>query len=531
MARWGADTVLNVALVAAVAFRLIPNEWLLAVLAPSSAPASAGEEDAIPGSVRDRAEGAIFGSLLGDALALQTHYEYDYKRIRDFYKVNLNGSVEKLAEELRPNAAILGLAITPGLVGSGADMRNWHPGKGAGDLTDYGDCVVMALEFSAESEWSLPTFDAHWWEWIQAYSGYINMATKAVRQNRAAGHGGPDTLAGQPHEDFFAACRVPALLFAMRQGGARAVDVGHSTPAARCEWGGEMERLLELQPARVSQPFPSEREAKQTCGLRGVDLCGGVVCWESARRTHACAMALPGAKELTDGIHGVEEITSWRLKRCNAPNASWQIMRAAMESASVQYATPATFATVAYLAAVGHRLVHHTSNDTSARTVLETVLEEAALDLPARDSRLIAGILRAVRAKEAEVEQNATSWTTDPIQADDIALQTFAYTSRGVEFAPFPCGSPDGDCSYWGQSGKASPTLPALAATLYLALRHAERPEHALAVNAMLGGDNAARAVPLGMLLGALHGRAALPQHLLRQLRVKSHIADLLKLL
>lgn len=533
MLPWGAGAILNVALIAAIGFKFLPREWLPAALVPSSAPASEGQEDTIHNALLDRAEGAVFGAVLGDALALQTHYEYDYKRIRDFYKVNLDGSVERLAEELRPNAAVLGLAITPGLVGSGADMRNWHSGKGGGDLTDYGDCVVMALEFLASSEWSFPAFDRYWWEWIQAYKGYINMATKAVYQNRAAGRIRPNMLYGQPHEDLFAICRVPALIFAMRQGG-RGADADLAVSAVRCEWGGEIERVLELQPARVSQPFPSERAAKQSCELMGVELCGGVVCWRSPRAhdRQACAIALPGAKEVTDGIHGVEEITSWKLTRCSAPNSTWQVMRAAMESASVQYATTSIFATAAYLAAVGRRLVHQVANNDNMRGVLDKALQDATEDLPARDARLMSSILYAVRMKVAEVEQNGTDWSPDPLEVDDIALQTFTKTSRGVEFVAFPCGAPDGECGYWGPSGKASPTLPALTATLYLALRYANRSlDHGLAVNAMLGGDNAARAVPLGMILGALHGRAAMPQRLVNQLNVKSHLSDLLKLL
>ena len=56
----------------------------------------------------------------------------------------------------------------------------------------------------------------------------------------------------------------------------------------------------------------------------------------------------------------------------------------------------------------------------------------------------------AVRMKVAEVEQNGTDWSPDPLEVDDIALQTFTYTSRGVEFAAFPCGAPNGECGHWG---------------------------------------------------------------------------------
>jgi len=59
--------------------------------------------------------------------------------------------------------------------------------------------------------------------------------------------------------------------------------------------------------------------------------------------------------------------------------------------------------------------------------------------------------------------------------------------------------------------GKASPTEGALPAALYFSLRYADSLEDALVANANCGGDSGARAMVIGLLLGALHGDAAVP--------------------
>jgi ADP-ribosylglycohydrolase len=59
--------------------------------------------------------------------------------------------------------------------------------------------------------------------------------------------------------------------------------------------------------------------------------------------------------------------------------------------------------------------------------------------------------------------------------------------------------------------GKASPTEGALPAALYFALRYETDLEAALVANANCGGDSGARAVVIGLLLGAAHGEEAVP--------------------
>ena len=63
--------------------------------------------------------------------------------------------------------------------------------------------------------------------------------------------------------------------------------------------------------------------------------------------------------------------------------------------------------------------------------------------------------------------------------------------------------------------GKASPTEGTLPGALYFILKYAEREEglkEAFQANTMVGGDNASRAIAIGMVLGAYHGVDAIPK-------------------
>ncbi|MDB6006804.1 MAG: hypothetical protein JWR15_3791 [Prosthecobacter sp.] len=62
-----------------------------------------------------------------------------------------------------------------------------------------------------------------------------------------------------------------------------------------------------------------------------------------------------------------------------------------------------------------------------------------------------------------------------------------------------------------GQLGRACPIPQALPAVLWLVRHYGKSFETATIENAMAGGDNCARALALGMLLGAAHGVEAIP--------------------
>ena len=62
--------------------------------------------------------------------------------------------------------------------------------------------------------------------------------------------------------------------------------------------------------------------------------------------------------------------------------------------------------------------------------------------------------------------------------------------------------------------GKASPTEGTLPGSLYFILKYTDDLEAAMVANANVGGDNASRAMMIGMVLGAHLGEEAIPQRL-----------------
>lgn len=79
--------------------------------------------------------------------------------------------------------------------------------------------------------------------------------------------------------------------------------------------------------------------------------------------------------------------------------------------------------------------------------------------------------------------------------------------------------------------GLACPAPQALPTVVMLVERCGNDLEDAMIENVMAGGDNAARGIALGMLLGAKHGRSAIPERWLRELeaapRVEQFLASL----
>lgn len=76
--------------------------------------------------------------------------------------------------------------------------------------------------------------------------------------------------------------------------------------------------------------------------------------------------------------------------------------------------------------------------------------------------------------------------------------------------------------------GLACNVSQAFPLSLTLALRFESDPVTALTTNALLGGDSAARGMPLGLLLGAKHGAAAFPKSWLTDLKAGEEIDAIL---
>lgn len=77
--------------------------------------------------------------------------------------------------------------------------------------------------------------------------------------------------------------------------------------------------------------------------------------------------------------------------------------------------------------------------------------------------------------------------------------------------------------------GKASPTEGTMPSSIYIVLKYVNDPVAAFKANAMVGGDNAARAVAIGMVLGAYHGASGIPSELKKGLNAWKRSEKLLE--
>eukprot|EP00927_Polykrikos_kofoidii_P046902 TRINITY_DN4100_c0_g1_i1.p1 TRINITY_DN4100_c0_g1~~TRINITY_DN4100_c0_g1_i1.p1 ORF type:complete len:387 (+),score=62.92 TRINITY_DN4100_c0_g1_i1:90-1250(+) len=132
-----------------------------------------------------RMKGAFFGSIVADALALGTHYEYDAQKIRSFY-----GDIDRYyAPGERTGGETHG-------VGWGA--RNFHngnnvgPAKKAGECTDYGDYNILMLEHLAATadeprRVNLEELVPLWMSALKHWRSWICTQTRQTYQQVASG--------------------------------------------------------------------------------------------------------------------------------------------------------------------------------------------------------------------------------------------------------------------------------------------------------------------------------------------------------
>ena len=79
-----------------------------------------------------------------------------------------------------------------------------------------------------------------------------------------------------------------------------------------------------------------------------------------------------------------------------------------------------------------------------------------------------------------------------------------------------------------GKLGPACSISSALPAVLYLTIKHGSEIETAFIENAMAGGDNCARGLVLGMLLGAANGMASIPNYWVENLKAQTDLVEFL---
>jgi len=79
--------------------------------------------------------------------------------------------------------------------------------------------------------------------------------------------------------------------------------------------------------------------------------------------------------------------------------------------------------------------------------------------------------------------------------------------------------------------GQSCPLDKAFPAVLLILLQHGDNLETALEQNVQAGGDSAARGMVLGTILGAAHGRRAIPERWLGKLRARPQVEEFLRLM
>jgi ADP-ribosylglycohydrolase len=122
---------------------------------------------------KDSIKGAFFGAIVGDALCLGSHYEYDAKKIYAAY------GNKPIAKFMSPGEMMGGQTH-----GIGWGERNYHPGKKAGGTTDYGDYNIVVLEHLANTAEPIQPFSVakmipHWMNRLEnGWGSWICTMTK-----------------------------------------------------------------------------------------------------------------------------------------------------------------------------------------------------------------------------------------------------------------------------------------------------------------------------------------------------------------
>jgi len=131
---------------------------------------------------KEAIEGAFFGAIVGDAMCLGSHYEYDAHKIYEAYG-------KKPIERYMSPGEMMG-GETHGI---GWGQRNYHPGKKAGGTTDYGDYNILVLEHLAAISdkvrpFSVANLIPHWKKRLEnGWGSWICTMTKETYSQIAQG--------------------------------------------------------------------------------------------------------------------------------------------------------------------------------------------------------------------------------------------------------------------------------------------------------------------------------------------------------
>ena len=137
----------------------------------------------------DKAKAMVLASFAADALALGVHWIYNTNVIDKKW-----GRVEEYIKPERPT---------------------FHPSKGLGEFTHYGDQTLVLLKsVAASSGFDISNFADKWQHFFKSYEGYVDGASKATIENIKAGK--EPTAAGSDSDDFAGAARIAPLVYRYR---------------------------------------------------------------------------------------------------------------------------------------------------------------------------------------------------------------------------------------------------------------------------------------------------------------------------
>jgi ADP-ribosylglycohydrolase len=153
----------------------------------------------------DRLAGLLYGSFIGDALALGAHWIYDQEELRNEF-----GRVTDFLDP-RPDS--------------------YHPGKLRGQQTHYGDQALALMDsIQARGGFTADGFASDWRRMWDGYPDYLDHATKETIAH--LDEGTPLTEAGSNSKELGGASRIAPLLVAMSGG-----SVEPAVAAARVQTG------------------------------------------------------------------------------------------------------------------------------------------------------------------------------------------------------------------------------------------------------------------------------------------------------
>jgi ADP-ribosylglycohydrolase len=139
--------------------------------------------------MNDKAKGMLYGSLVGDALALGVHWIYNTRVIDKKW-----GRVETFLKPERPT---------------------YHPTKDLGEFTHYGDqALVLLRSISKYGSFDLEHFARDWQDFFASFDGYFDEATKGTLANISAGK--DVRSAGSRSRDLAGAARIAPLVYCYR---------------------------------------------------------------------------------------------------------------------------------------------------------------------------------------------------------------------------------------------------------------------------------------------------------------------------